>query len=483
MQQLSGMDASFLYFETPNARTHIAGLAIYDASTMPGGRMTYQRLLENTEERLHLARCFRQKLAKVPLDLDHPYWIEDPEFDLEFHVRHIALPRPGSWRQLFTQAARLHSQPLDLSRPLWEMYLIDGLDQIPELPRGSFALVTKIHHAAVDGVSGVEMTSAMHDDRPDAAPRAPAAAWISEKEPSALELLGRAVANNIRSPFRLARLLGQTVPALRRYQDEQKRSRIEEVAPCPRTRFNEAVTPHRIVGAVNLDLGAVREIRKTVTGATVNDVIVTICGGALRKYLEAHNELPKDSLIAMAPISVRSADEKGSAGNRVSTMSMPVRSDIADPAERLRAVHEATQHSKKMTEAIGARLMTDYTQFIPGSLAGLAARASAQLGLANRVRPFLSTVITNVPGPQVPLYLAGARMVQSYGMGPVMDGMGLIHAVTSYCGDISISFTSCREMLADPDFYEDCLRDAFEELKSATLGSAPAKKPSAAASA
>src|SRR5262245_54831100 len=159
MQQLSGLDASFLYFETPNAHTHISGLTIYDPSTCPDGRLTYERLLENTESRLHLARCFRQKLVKVPLDLDHPYWIEDPDFDLEFHVRHIALPKPGTWRQLCRQAARLHSQPLDATRPLWEMYLIDGLDHIPGLPKGSCAIVTKIHHAAIDGVSGMELTA------------------------------------------------------------------------------------------------------------------------------------------------------------------------------------------------------------------------------------------------------------------------------------------------------------------------------------
>jgi WS/DGAT/MGAT family acyltransferase len=477
MQQLSGLDASFLYFETPNARTHIGGFAIYDPEAMPEGRMTYERLLATIESRLHLARCYRQKLVRVPLDLDHPYWVEDPEFDLEYHLRHIALPKPGNWRQLWRQASRLHSQPLDLSRPLWEMYLIDGLDEIPDLPRGSFALFTKIHHAAIDGVSGAELIAAIHDDRPDATPAPPAKRWVPERDPGAPWMLAHAAWSSARSPFHLARLIGRTIPGIQRYRDEQRRSTIEEAAPCPRTRFNGAVTPHRTGGGVWIDLGEVREIRKTVTGATVNDVIVTICGGALRKYLEAHGELPAESLIAMAPISVRSEDERGTAGNRVSTMLLPVRSDVADPAERLNAVHEATSHSKKLTGAIGARLLSDYTQFVPGTLAGLAARASWRLGLANRVRPFLNTVITNVPGPSIPLYMGGARLVANYGQGPVMDGMGLIHPIFSYAGKVTISFTSCRELLPDPELYEDCLRGAFEELRAATIG-APAE-PSA----
>jgi WS/DGAT/MGAT family acyltransferase len=465
------MDASFLYFETPNASTHIGAFSIYDPSSLRGGRLTYEQLLADIERRLHLARCFRQKVVRVPLDLDHPYWVEDADFDLEFHVRHIALPKPGSWRQLCEQAARIHARPLDLSRPLWELYLIDGLDDLPGLPRGSFATLTKIHHAAIDGVSGAEILAALHDTAPDAEPPAPADEWQPEPEPSAADLLARAVANNVRSPFRLARVLANTVPGARRYLEEQRRSRIEETGPVPRTRFNASVTPHRVLGGIHFDLRTVKEIRKSVAGATVNDVILTICSGGLRRYLDAKRELPKESLIAMCPISVRSEDEKGAAGNRVSSMSVPLRSDVAEAGERLRAVYEATQHSKKLAEAIGARTLTDIGQFIPGGLAGLGWRTATRLGLANRVRPFLNTVITNVPGPQVPLYSAGARLVVQYGMGPVMDGMGLIHPVGSYNGTAVIAFTSCREMLPDPEFYEDCLRASLDDLTRATHGS------------
>ncbi len=477
MQQLSGLDASFLYFETASTPTHIGSFSIYDPSTMPDGRISYEKLLANIESRLHLARCFRQKIARVPLDLDHPYWIEDESFDLEFHVRHIALPKPGSWRQLCEQSARIHARPLDLSRPLWELYLIEGLGALPDVPPGCFALLMKVHHAAIDGVSGMELMAAIHDTTPDAVPPAPSTRWTPDREPAALDLLGRALGNNVRSPFRLGRVLAQTVPGIRRYVAERRRSRIEETGETPRTRFNGSVTAHRSVGGVRFDLGEIREIRKSVTGATVNDVILTVCGGALRAYLEAKKELPATSLIAMCPVSVRREDEKGTAGNQVSTMSVAIRSDIADPLDRLQAVTDASRHSKKLTEAIGARSLTDMTQFVPGGLAGLGWRAATRLGLANRVRPFLNTVITNVPGPQVPLYSGGAKLLVQYGLGPIMDGMGLIHPIGSYNGSAVISFTSCRELLPDPEFYEQCIRESFAALKEATIGAPP--QPSA----
>ena len=182
MQQLSGLDASFLSLTTHSAPMPVAGLAIYDQSSAPGGLVTFKGILANVERRLHLARCFRQKLADVPLGLDHPYWIEDANFDLEYHVRHIALPKPGDWRQLCIQAARIHARPLDLGRPLWEMYVIEGLDNVERLPEGSFAVLTKLHHAAIDGVSGVELTAAIHDTEPGAVPPPPKESWKPDPE-------------------------------------------------------------------------------------------------------------------------------------------------------------------------------------------------------------------------------------------------------------------------------------------------------------
>jgi WS/DGAT/MGAT family acyltransferase len=469
MEQLSGIDASFLYFETKNAPTHIGSFAVYDQTTADGGAVTFKGILANVESRLHLARCFRQKLVHVPLDLDHPYWIEDPEFDLEFHVRHIALPRPGDWRQLCIQVARIHARPLDLTKPLWEMYVIEGLDNVDGVPEGGFAVLTKIHHAAIDGVSGAELATAIHDLTPRSEPAPPETQWRGESHPSLIELGLRTAVNNIKQPFRMARVLGRTAPSVTRVMSRTPSADVETSATVPRTRFNGPVSSHRVVEGRTFSLDDIRTIRKAVSGSTVNDVVLTVCGGALRKYLSRHGELPKDSLVAFAPISVRSPEDLGAAGNQISGMSVTLFSDVEDPIERLQKMHRGTQDSKATAAAVGARTMTDVGQFMPGMLAGLAARLYTRLQLANRVRPVFNCIVTNVPGPQIPLYFTGARMVALHGIGPIMDGMGLIHPVFSCDGKISIAFTACRQQMTDPGFYAECLQDSFDELHSAAI--------------
>ena len=475
MEQLSPMDASFLYFETANAPMHIGGLTIYDQSTVEGGVLGFKRILENYETRLHLARSFRQRVVRVPMSLDHPYWIEDPNFDIEFHVRHIALPKPGNWRQLCIQVARLHARALDTSRPLWEFTVIEGLDQVEGLPAGSFGIMSKIHHAAIDGVSGAEIVAAIHDIAPDARPAPPEKPWVPERDPNVLELLSRTYVNNLRQPFKLAGVVASSVPALAKVGIGLTAGKLKTAGPVPRTRFNSHISPHRVFDGRSFPLADIRAMKSAVEGATVNDVIVTIVGGAMRKYLESKSELPKDSLIAMAPISVRSDDKRKAAGNLVSGMMLAIRTDIADPSERLTAVFQATKSSKELTNAIGAKTLSDYSQFIPSTMSGLAARLYSNLGIANRIKPFFNTVITNVPGPQIPLYMTGARMVTHFGLAPILDGMGIIHPIFSYCGQITVSFTACREMMPDPDFYAECIQSSFDELKAAeTAAAAPA---------
>jgi WS/DGAT/MGAT family acyltransferase len=236
------------------------------------------------------------------------------------------------------------------------------------------------------------------------------------------------------------------------------------------------VSPHRVFDAVSMPLAEVKAIKNAVPGATVNDVAITIVGGALRAYLDAKDELPDASLVAMAPINVRDSADKGTGGNIVSAMAVPVRSDIADARERLVAVHEGTLEAKAYTNAVGAKVMTDYTQFIPSTLTAQAARLASSWGLMNRIKPLYNCVITNVPGPQVPLYNTGAKMLSNFGTGPVMDGVGLFHVISSYCGEFSISATACRVMMPDPEFYRQCLLDSFAALKQATLKKLPAAR-------
>lgn len=470
MEQLSGLDASFINMETPNAPTHVGGLSIYDQATAPGGLVTFKGILSNIESRLHLARCFRQRIVRVPGGFDHPYWIEDPNFDLEFHVRHIALPKPGDWRQLCIQVARLHARPLDLEKPLWELYVIEGLDDVEGLPPGCFATLMKVHHAAIDGVSGMEMTAAIHDLEPEGRPEPPEAPWIAESEPSLVELALRSTVNNVRQPLRFARILSQAAPpVVRTLLDRSFEDEDERPAEVPRTRFNGKVSPHRVFEAASFSLADVKQIRKAVEGSTVNDVILAVVGGALRRYLEHHLELPLESLAAFAPISTRTDDQKGTAGNQVSGMVVTIHSDVADPVRRLEKVYRTTTSQKEMTAAIGARTMTDVTQTMPGALAGLAGRLVARTGLMSRMRPIAHCVVTNVPGPQVPLYFAGAKMVGTFGLGLPLEGLGLFHCVASYNGSITVAITACREQMPDPSFYAQCLEESFRELREAAV--------------
>ncbi|RLA31021.1 MAG: wax ester/triacylglycerol synthase family O-acyltransferase [Gammaproteobacteria bacterium] len=477
MQQLSGLDSSFLYLETGTTPMHIGSLAIYDQSTAPGGQVTFKDILQFFKKRLHKARAFRQRIARVPLSLDHPYWIEDPDFDLEFHVRHIALPNPGDWRQLCIQTARLHARPLDRSKPLWEAYVIEGLDNVEGVPKGSFALLTKIHHAAIDGVSGAEMAAAIHDLSPDAEVDEPDYKWEPERIPTGIELLSKTAINTAAAPLKFGKLLYRSAPALAKVVAGISSRQLKVPLRVPRTRFNGKVSAHRVFDGRSFDLNEVKAIKNSQPGTTVNDVIVSVCGGALRKYLESRHELPDESLVAMAPISVRPEEKRASAGNLVSAMSLPVCSDIADPLDRLLAVSRESVQAKKLAYTMGPELAASAAEFLPSTISGLLARTYGASGLVNRVPPLVNTVITNIPGVNVPLYSMGSKMVASYGLGPIYHGVGLFQPVFSYNNTITISAIADRKMMPDPAFYIECLQSAYDELKAATIGKAlPAKK-------
>jgi WS/DGAT/MGAT family acyltransferase len=472
MQQLSGLDASFLYLETPNSPMHISGLYIYTQETAPGGKVRFKQIIDHIAARVQHIPSLTRRLKTVPLNLDHPYWIDDGNFDPEFHIRHVALPAPGDWRQLCILVSRLHARSLDRSRPLWEIYVIEGLDNVEGYPPGCFAVFTKMHHAAVDGASGMEITAAIHDLEPNNAPEPFDSDRTGEREPSALKLIAQSQINSIKQPLRFISVARNTVPGFARAFMQMRRGELESVGKVPRTRFNGSVLPYRVFNGVSLPLGEIKQIKNAVEGATVNDVAVTIVGGALRRFLQAQKELPTESLVAMAPVNVRDTSEKGTGGNIVSTMSVLVRSDIEDARERLVAVHEATRNAKQMNNAVGAKSMTDYSQFIPSTLTAQAARLASRWHLVNQIKPIYNCVITNVPGPQVPLYNTGAKMISNFGTGPVVDGVGLFHVISSYCGEFTISATSCREMMPDPGFYRECLMASFEDLKAATLPAA-----------
>ncbi len=463
MRQLHGDDALFLYADTGHANANITLVNIYDPSTAPGGKIRFKGLLRHIESRLHLSPIFRQKLLRVPLELDYPYWVEDERFDVEYHVRHVALPQPGDWRQFCIQASRIHARPLDLSRPLWEIYLVEGLDSFLDLPDDSFALLTKIHHAAIDLSGGAEITTLLHDTVARSAQPDPPEPWFPEPPPGPTALLARAALHNVIQPFEMAGPLMRTFRKLGPVLLGAVSDAFLHPERHPITRFNAEVSPHRVFDTRRFLLEEFRQIRDLVGEATVNDVVLSVCGGALRRYLESHDELPPASLVAIAPISIRNADSAdGPPG--VKMLRVPLGTDIADHIERLRHVQAHTSSSDEMEHAVGARELTDLSKHAPARTLATTARllSSAALGVGQHA-PLASCTVTNVPGPTRPLYLNGARMTYFSAIMPITDGMGLVFAVTSHDGRIVISPTSCRELMPDPEFFAQCIRDVFQE--------------------
>ena len=476
MRQLQGMDASFVALETKNSPMHIGSLLIYNPETAPGGFVRFKDILAFYQSRLQLSRTVRQRLVRVPFELDYPYWIEDPDFDLEYHVRHIALPEPGDWRQLCIQAARIFARPLDLTRPPWEFTVIGGIDGIEGVAPGSYAIVTKVHHAAIDGMSGIDLLEALHTLAPDApAPDTPDT-WQPEKVPGPAELLGKSYFNALANPLKQLEVAARAAPGLAKAIKglAAKEFDLSREMIGPRTRFNKVISAHRVVEGRSVPLSEIKAIRSLAPGAKVNDVFLAIVGGALRKYLKAHEDLPDKTLTAMAPISVRASAEKGDMGNQVAAMIAPLGTHIEDPAERLAYVYSRTVNSKAMTDAIGARNMTEMSKVSPALYMALGAQLYTRLGLANRMGPPFTTVVTNVPGPPVPIYSAGARLESMMGLVCLTDGMGLAHVVQSYTGEATIAFTACRELMPDPEFYAQCIADSFAELRDAAQAAAAA---------
>ena len=478
LQQLSPLDSSFIYMETPATPMHIGSLALYDAKESPVAPLTEKKILTFFGDRLAQWSKTRQRLVKVPLDADYPYWIEDRDFDLSYHIRRIGLPSPGSIEELHRLAARIFSRPMDMTRPLWEIYVIDGFDESQGLAPGSFALLTKSHHAAVDGASGIHLIELLHDLQ--AQPRKVAALTkpqLADAYPGNMELMVRTGINNLRQPFRFAKLLARSGRTVSEALKHFKPGEVPTPQAVPKTRFNGKVSPQRVMRWSSFAVSDISALRESVSGTSINDAILTICAGGLRNYLQAKQELNRASLIAMAPINVRSEEDKAAAGNQVSAMFVPIGTDIADPIKRLSAVRKATRASKKLGTALGAKSLTDYSRFVPAFTQALAARLASSMAASSR--PVFNLTITNVPGPQVPLYSMGARMLNTLGMAPLAQGMGLIMPITSYCGEITIGFTSCRDMVPDPDFLKTCIEDSYAEFALAAKQATKKKKKTA----
>jgi diacylglycerol O-acyltransferase len=465
MRQLSAQDTALLDADTTHSNANVSLLHIYNQSTAPGGKVRFKSILAQIENRLDRLPGFRQKLRRVPLELDRPYWIDDDNFDLEYHVRHIALPKPGDWRQFCIQVSRIHARPLDLDRPLWEIYVVEGLDSFLDLPEGSFALVAKTHHAAIDVDSGNEITMLLHDLAPQPPVAAPPPPWFPEAPPGLVSTLTRGVAHSLGASLRgagpVARAVRQAMPAALTLAGEL----FLRPHHAPVTRFNAVVSQHRVFETRRFMLDEVKAIRGLVEGATVHDVVLAVCAGGLQRYLSLHAELPPASLDAMTPVYVRAAAAPDDARPEMRWLAVPLHTDLADPVQRLQAIHSHAAASEVLGRAVAATELTDPSRHLPAATLAVAGkmlgRATAGPG---RRAPAASCTVSNVPGPTQPLYLCGARMTYFSAIMPIVDGMGLVFAVTSYDGQLVISPTSCRELMPDPAVFAQCLRDSFQEL-------------------
>ncbi len=483
MQQLSGLDNSFLIIETGGQLGHIASYATFDVSNLEPGSF-FESLRDTIEERLHLLPPYRRKLAEVPLGLDRPYWIEDREFDLDFHLRHIAVPPPGDDQQQSELLSRLHARPLDRSRPLWEVYVIDGLEG------GRVGFYSKIHHATIDGVSGSQMMEKLLDHDPNGdVIEPPKKRWVPDNDPSAVEMLMRGAAGAVFQPGRMARTIYRTArdvwesnellgaaargvgldrlpltrSILRRRGAEVDADRIPQ-APAPRTPWNAGITPHRRFAYFSQPLADYKTVKRAF-GTTLNDVVMAVTGSALRRYLESIGEpVPSDPLKAMVPVSVRTESQTADYTNRVASIIAELATDEKDPVARLRRIHEAMAEAKRMQQATPATMMTDLTELAMPALLAQAARIAHRTKILDRMNPPFNVIISNVPGPRESLYLGGAEMLSYYPISAITDGQGLNVTLVSYRDQLYFGLIACRELVPDVWDFEGAFNESLQEL-------------------
>ena len=482
MQQLGYTDAIFFNLENTNTPQHIGFMGVYDPSTADGGLVHCKDVLDNFAQRLHAMPVFRTRLLQVPGRLDRPYWVVDDNFDIDYHMRQIALPHPGDWHQLCIQAAKLHAPPLDLKRPLWECTIIEGLHGIENCPEGSFAVYIKFHHSMVDGDLAQTVLAALHDlepnpPEPEPDPESAAAARHFAKDYKLprlgdAELVGRTFAKRMKNtiPYFMgaARLTSELADTLTKVAKKE----LPFLALGPKTRFDQPVGPHRVFEAAEFSLTDIKTICNAATTPsrkiTINDVCVTICSGAMRKYLAFHGELPDQSLVGNLPVNMRKRGTVTNENNLLASMMTYLHTDIADPVLRLSKVHQEINESKKL---IGTPL--SYVLKIGGLLPPFMIKPIYRLyndaGLTRALPVGTPTVITNVPGPRMELYASGAKLVKMNLLGLLTPGLGLFQAIFSLGDRLSISFLADREQMPDPAFYRQCLEESCAELKAEVL--------------
>ena len=468
IEKISGQDATFLYAESPSSPMQIATLTIVE------GSLKFDDFKATVASKLHLIPKFRKRLLSVPLNLDYPYWVDDPNFDIDLHINRVKLPEPSKWKTLREMTASIFSSPLDLRRPLWSITFIEGLDEVSQVPKGSVAIVAKVHHVMIDGSSGVGIMGILFDKSaedknkkiPDPKPFEP------EPLPDELNLLLKSSYDFFKNPFKIPKLIGETATAMAKSQLRSKfkikQTVFKNTYPTPKTIFNNSISAKRTWGTAILSFERINTLRK-IMGVSVNDLILAICAGGIRRYLSDREKLPLQPLVANVPISIRVKGEKQKMNNQISNMLIKIATHIENPIEQLEYIHEQTNQGKTKHKAVGAKSLAQMAEAVPYGLANLAAGLYSKYNIKEFHKPPFNVTITNVPGPQGALYLKGHKIVGIFGLTPVLDGFGLIIAAFSYNGLVSITTTSDAKTMPDADKFSRDIRESANTLEKIIL--------------
>jgi WS/DGAT/MGAT family acyltransferase len=472
MEPFAGIDAAMLSFDNGTTKLHVAAVLVLDP---PEGRRSlfspstrFAQMRRLIEHRLHLVPRLRQRALQVPLGLHRPVWVDDPDFDLDDHLTRASLPAPGGSRELDTLIAEIMGRPIDLDRPLWEMVVVEGLAE------GRSALVAKLHHALLDGVSGASVLAQFLDLSPRERVVEDPEPWDPEPLPSSATLMRYAMTGMAQQPAVIAEALHRSVDALneisahkRHLNDEGEKAPPPGMFSAPRTRLNGSLSSRRRYASVSVPLADIKLVRHTF-GATVNDVLLATVGGALRRYLARHGSLPDAPLVAMVPVSTRTDDDPA-LGNRISGMLVSLATDIADPVERLTTIAAGTQVAKEQQQITGGHLFEDVASMASPAVTSRAIRWISGLRVFDHLRPPFSLVMSSVPGPSFPLWCAGSRVVGLNPVGPIGEGAGLNVTAMTYMGDIYFGILGCRRLVPDVQDLAIMVDDAAAELVLAAL--------------
>jgi len=465
MKQLTPMDSHFFYFETPNQPMVIGSLWLCDQSAAPNGIVRHKEILQYIGDRLNTTPMFRRRLAQAPLRLDDPYWLEDESFDLEYHVRHVGLPQPGDWRQLCIFTARTMSRTIDMDRAPWEIYIIEGLNNVKGVPPNSFAVLIRFHHAYVDGKSSLELSTALMEETPNHEFGRRDNVEYVERLPTPLEMWARTTPRMISQSLRSLKagltVAQKSVQLLSHLRSDAR----PEQRRVPQTIFNTAVSPHRSYGGHVWQLGELKRIRQIYPSASLNDVIICVIAGGMRRYLIKHNKLPVEgSLVSMCPVSLRAEEAKKDGGNLISAMYIAIGTDIEDPLARLEAVNRRTKRGIPLAKDVLYGLSNSAGELVPPYMRSLATWAQTKTRFYSKF-PLINTIITNVPGipGKITRYFAGAPIVSIFPLVPVSDGMGISHGITGIYENLNLGVLADRKVVPDMDFYIGCIEASTQE--------------------